>query len=291
MRKIEMLNLYYFIYIFIAIFLTFLIIKFLNNKSTKYKNTFVFSLLILGVLIHFLRVLLPPYKLIDIVWTKWTFENICATSTLLFPLFYFSKNKTIKDYMTMIGVASGLLTFIVPVDPMSPYFNGVVLTSAQIELYKSAFSIETIRFYLTHYILFLAPFLMLYYKLHELSLKRMFRPPLFLIGILVLIFVNEVIVSLLGWVPKEDIFDPTKRNPSFIFGTRGDLKGLGVLISLFVPAFLMTNPFGLGYFPVLWLVGPVLIYGTVFSFLFMLIFRNEETLHFLNKTFKKEKLN
>lgn len=286
MAKVEIGNLYYFMYIFIAVVLTILIIKWLNKKTYQTQYRFIFFLIILGFLIHFLKILIPPYHLVDPIYTKVTFENICAVSALTFPLLFFVKNKTVKDYMVMVGIASGVITFIFPVDVTTAYFNGSILTDAQVDLYKGAFSIETIRFYVSHYLIFLAPFLMLHYKVHELSFKRAYRAPFMLFIIFIIIFINELVVTSLGWVPKEHLYDPQRRNPSFIFGVRGDLTGLGALIGIFVPFFLRTNPMGSGFFPVLWLLGPTLVYGGMIALTFMIIYDREETFKFFQKVLK-----
>lgn len=286
MAKVEIGNFYYFLYIAMGVVLTVLAVKFLNRKSDRFRYGFIFFLIMLGFSIHFLKILIPPYHLVDPVWTKITFENICATSALMFPFLFFVKNQTIKDYMVMVGVASGIITFIFPVDVTTVYFNGMVLNETQISLYKGAFSYETIRFYLSHYLIFLAPFLMLHYRVHELSFKRAYRAPFMLFTIFIIIFINEVIVTALGWVPKSDFFDPQRRNPSFIFGVRGDLTGLGALIAIFVPWFLFTNPFGNGFFPVLWLLGPTLFYGGMIALIFMVIYDRENTLKFFRKHLK-----
>lgn len=286
MAKVEIGNFYYFMYIAIGVVLTLITVRFLNKKSSRFQYWFIFFLIMLGFTIHFLKIFIPPYHLVDPIWTKVTFENICATSALMFPMLFFVKNKTIKDYMVMVGVASGIITFIFPVDVTSAYFNGEVLSSAQIALYKGAFSIETIRFYLSHFLIFLPPFLMLHYKFHELSFKRAYRAPFMLFTIFIIIFINELVVTSLGWVPKDQLYDPQRRNPSFIFGVRGDLTGLGALIGLFVPFFLRTTQAGPGFFPVLWLLGPTLIYGGMISLAFMIIYDREETFKFFQKVLK-----
>ncbi len=286
MAKVEIGNLYYFFYIAIGVILTLLAIRYLNKKSESYRYWFIFFLIMLGFTIHFVKILIPPYYLVDPVWTKVTFENICATSALLFPFLYFVKNQTLKDYMVMVGVASGIITFVFPVDVMTEYFSGMILSESEIIRYKSAFSLETIRFYLSHYLIFLAPFLMLHYKFHELSFKRAYRAPLMLFSIFIIIFINELIVTALGWVPREELYDPQRRNPSFIFGVRGDLTGLGALIGIFVPWFFRSNPTGSGLFPVLWLLGPTLVYGGMIALLFMVIYDREETFKFFRRVLR-----
>ncbi|MFA5526810.1 MAG: hypothetical protein WC992_08295 [Acholeplasmataceae bacterium] len=278
---VEMLNLYYFIYIGFAIILTWVALKFLNHKSEKFRYWFIYGLILFNLLIHFAKTLIYPYTTIPFpaIFTKVSFENICAVSALLFPILYFAKSKTLKDYMVMVGVASGIITFIYPIDAMSDMFNAVYVGV------KPAFHIEVIRFYLSHFLIFLAPFLMLHYRIHELSIKRVYKAPFMLLLILVIIFINEVIVTLIGWVPKSQMFDPAHRNPSFIFGVgaRNDLTGLGMILGVLVPGFFRTNPFFAGdaFFPVLWLLFPSLIYGSIIAMIFMLIYDRDETLKFL----------
>lgn len=276
---VKMFNLYYFIYIAIAIILTIVAIKFLDKKSEKYRYWFIYGLIVFNLFIHFAKTLIYPYTLVAFpaIFTKVSFENICAVSALLFPLLFFAKSKTLKDYMVMVGVASGIITFIYPIDAMSEMFNATVIGV------KPAFHIEVIRFYLSHFLIFLAPFLMLHYRIHELSVRRAYKAPFMLLSILIIIFINELVVTLLGWVPKDQFYDPAYRNPSFIFGVRGDLSGLGIILGALVPGFFRVNPFfaGEAYFPVLWLLFPALIYGSIIASIFMLIYDTDETLRFL----------
>lgn len=273
---VEMFNLYYFIYIAVAIVLTWVAIKFLDEKSEKFRYWFIYGLILGNLFIHFAKVLIYPYSTIPFpeIITKVSFENICAVSALLFPVLFFAKNKTLKDYMVMVGVASGIITFLYPIDAMSEMFNATVIGV------KPAFHIEVIRFYTSHFLIFLAPFLILHYRIHELSVKRAYKAPFMLLSILIIVFINEVIVTFLGWVPKEQLFDPAYRNPSFVFGIRGDLSGLGMILGVLVPTFFRVNPFfaGEAFFPVLWLLFPALIYGSLIALVFMLIYDHEETL-------------
>jgi len=275
---VEMFNLYYFIYIAAAVLLTWVSLKFLDGKSPTYRYWFIYGLILLNLLVHFAKTLIYPYTTVEHIWTKVSFENICAVSALLFPILFFAKNKILRDYMVMVGVASGIITFFYPIDAMSPMFNAIEIGI------KPAFSLEVIRFYFSHFLIFLAPFLMLHYHIHDLSIKRVYMAPFMLIIILVIIFLNEWVVTLLGWVPKEQFFDPQHRNPSFIFGVRGDLSGLGMVLGLFVPALFRVNPWFAGdaFFPVLWLLFPALIYGTIIALIFMVIYDTDETLKFFH---------
>ena len=281
MNVVQMGNLYYFIYIFAALALTILTLIFLRNKNQKYRYWFIFAITIVNLFIHFFKIFIFPYTTVEFIWTKVSFENVCAVSALTFPFAYFVKNKTIKDYMILVGMTSGIITFIFPVDAMSEIFNGAYLG------YKSAFSLETIRFYLSHYLIFLAPFLMMRYKFHALSIKRAYRAPLILVLVLVVIFLNELILTAIGWVPREELFSTQHRNPSFIFGVRGDLSGLGVILGIFVPAFMRFHPVTgeLFYWPVIWLVIPALVYGGIFTLIYMIIYDSKETKLYFSRLF------
>ena len=276
MPVVQFGNIYYFIYIAAFFLLTPLFVRFLKHKSDTYRYRFIYGLILLNLIVHFAKVLIYPYTTVEHIWTKVSFENVCAISVLTFPFLFFAKNKVLKDYMIMVGIASGIITFIYPVDAISEYFNGAILG------YKHAFSIETIRFYTSHYLLFLAPFLMMHYHMHELSIKRIYWMPLMLFMILIIAFINELFITWIGWVPAEEFFDPAKRNPSFVFGVRGDLTGLGAFLGFMVPEFLRVNPWfeGHAYFPVIWLLIPAIIYGGLIALLFVFVYDFDHTMRF-----------
>ncbi len=278
MATVEFGNLYYFFYIALGILITVFSVRFLKHKTPKFRYWFIFGLIIFNLIIHLLKIFIYPYTTVDYVITKVSFENVCAVSALLYPFLYFSKNKTLKDYMVLVGMASGIITFIYPVDVMSQFFNGKEFFATA----RPAFMLENIRFYTSHLILFIVPFLMMHYGFHTLSIKRAYRAPFMLVIILVIIFINELILTLLGWIPKHEFFDPRYRNPSFIFGVRGDLAGLGMVLGVFVPLAFRTNPWFIGeaYLPVIWLVIPAMIYGGLIALTFMFIYDTKETLYF-----------
>lgn len=260
----------YFSVIGIAVLITYLFNKFLKNKSEKFIYITIFIILIIGLITHFVKPFFPPYTTMDHVWKKLTFENICAVSILTFPLIYLSKSDTLKDYMVIFGIISGIVSFIAPV----------------VILEHKVFTFEFLRFYLVHFVIFLAPYLMAKNGVHKISILRVNRVPLVLLGVLFIIFINELVITALGWVPYEELFDPSKRNPSIIYGLGSLPEGLPdflapltVLLTVFTPNFLMNVSFlpNGSYFPVLWMVGPVFVYGISLSVLVLLYFEPEET--------------
>lgn len=231
---------------------TILIVKFLKNKTFEQQKRIIFIILVIGCFFHYGKLLFSPYKDLDYPinpLTKITFENICAVSIIIFPFIYYSKSNIMKDYMILLGMISGLLSVMLPfVVEVSPLL-----------------SFDPFRFYIVHYIIFLVPFLMYKFKIHEVSMDRAKYIPLVLLGVLALVFVNEVVVTYLGWIPKEELFDPSKRNPSLVFGLKELSEGIEVFFTVFTPKFLMDvsfMPHG-SYLPVVWMTGPALVYGSL----------------------------
>ena len=65
----------------------------LRNRTARTQKTVLFSLLAFGLLLHFLKVYIPPYSVDEarMLRDSW-FVNICGANIALFPFFFFSKN-------------------------------------------------------------------------------------------------------------------------------------------------------------------------------------------------------
>lgn len=281
MPIIEIGNVFYLMYIGIALSLTAFAAFFLRNRSDRFKYWFVFAIMMTNVAIHFLKLLIFPYNdpyYVEHIWVKASLENICAVAVFISPIVFFVKNKVLRDFMIMLSMASGILAITFPADALGETFNAVPILYT-----KGAFDIETIRFYTTHFLLFLAPFLMMRFKMHKLSIKRIIYAPMLLIGVLFVIYFNELILSILGWVPSgREMMDTLGRNPSLIFGIKNlqSLTGVGTLLKILVPEFLTINPLTgeTFYWPVVWMIGPVFIYGSLIAFMFALVYDKTNTL-------------
>ena len=97
---IEMFNAWYFFWLFLAIGLTVGLYFLLKNRSRLTQDIVLYSILGLGLLLHFLKVYIPPYSVDEarMLRDSW-FVNICGANIALFPFFFFTKNKYVKDYM------------------------------------------------------------------------------------------------------------------------------------------------------------------------------------------------
>ena len=92
---IEMFNGWYFFWLLLCAGVTTGLYFLLRNKSTKTQKIVLFSLLALGLLLHFLKVYIPPYSVDEArkLRDSW-FVNICGANIALFPFFFWSKNNS-----------------------------------------------------------------------------------------------------------------------------------------------------------------------------------------------------
>lgn len=277
---VEMFNIAYFIPIIITIVFTTLFILLFKNKSDTTKNRVIVIMLFFNLALHFAKLFFLPYsQRFPTSIRKVTFENICAVSTLIFPFIYLSKKRPLRDYMYYVGVLGGIAALLVPTEALG----------------NKLFVFDSIRFYTSHIILFLAPVLMLSYKLHKLNYKKVWQSIFLFFGVLTLIMVNELILSLVGLSDIKLFFSRHYRNNSFVFGPTKEFDDFANKFFLpFVPKFLRTNYFNLNvdqfFFPILWLFFPVFIYFTPLFLLFGFPFNGSQIINDFSMLFKdKEK--
>ncbi|HHU55699.1 MAG TPA: YwaF family protein [Acholeplasmataceae bacterium] len=267
MGELKLFNLPYFIYLFIFIFVILFSLFLLQGKSEAFKKRYIASLLFFSLLIHFMKLLFPPYVNDTYAFRKITPENICALSTLAFPFIFLSKNKVLKDYMFYIGVISGSIAVILPLEAIN----------------KSAFVFDVIRFYICHIIITVAPFLMVATGLHELDYHRIYKVPIVFLIVMAIIMINEIILIEVGLIDIKDTPEGKGlleigryRNFSLIFGPTieylrdNNIYFIENFIDIFVPEFFRTIPFGeyageKKYWPILWAVVPVFIFLPLLS--------------------------
>ena len=259
---VEYFNFYYFLYILFAFGLVIGLYLLLRNKSRRTCNIVLFCILFLSFTVHFLKLTHESYQ----VWMPHairtaTPENICAVSVLLFPWFFLSKSKILKDYMFYMGVASGIGATIIPIDAIG----------------QNAFDFETVRYYLSHIVICAVPLLMVLLKLHTLDYKRILKVPFFTYFVLCIILVNEIILTGAGFVHISHLYSYQVRNSSLIFGPLPEVEFIGVLFTALTPELFLTVPIGANagevyYWPIIWLVIPFYIYFCIYAVLLALPF-------------------
>lgn len=239
----------------------------LRNKSRKAQKLVLFGFLAFGLLLHFLKVYIPPYSVDEArnLRDSW-FINICGANIALFPFMFWSKNKKIKDYMFYIGVISGVLALVYPQEPIA-------------KVNQAAEQLDIIRFYYHHWMLLAVPLLTVMLGHHKLSYKRILSAPTGLLLLMLFIMLNQIFQSELGYIPLRDqnsFFDIGYKNTSYIWGP-GTNDAIGNFLAWFTPDIFKTVPVGqykgqLKYWPWFWLIVPVYVIVTPMAFLISLIF-------------------
>lgn len=263
---IEWFNFWYFFWLILAAGSLLGLYFGLRKCSVKVQKTVLFSLLALGLILHFLKVYIPPYSTDEarMLRDSW-FVNICGANIALFPFLFFSKNPKVKDYMFYIGVLSGFIALFYPQEPMA-------------KVDQLAEQLDIIRFYYHHWMVMAVPMLMVLLGQHKLSYKRVHWVPAGLLLLMLFIILNQVFQMELGFIPlrSADFFNINIKNSSYIWGP--DLPDpIGKFFSLFTPEFFRTVPVGEfagqeKYWPWFWMIVPCYVLVTPLSFLISMIF-------------------
>lgn len=280
---IAMFNGWYFLWLLLCGSATAGLYFFLRNKSAVFQKSVLFSFLALGLLLHFLKVYIPPYSVDEarMLRDSWLI-NICAANIGLFPFLFFSKNERVKDYMFYIGVISGLIALFYPQEP-------IVKTNQLGE------QLDIVRFYYHHWMLLTVPLLMVLLGHHKLSYKRILSAPTGLLLLMLFIMLNQIFQSELGFIPLrdgDDFFGIGYKNSSYIWGPGTD-DAIGNFLSIFTPKFFRTVPVGefagqAKYWPWFWLIVPVYLLVTPLSFLLSLVFDHKSLAADTKKLFRKK---
>ncbi len=264
---ISMFNFWYFFWIFVAAGATAGLYFLLKNRSVKLQKGVLFSLLVLGFALHFLKAYIPPYSIDEarMLRDSW-FINICAANIALFPFMFFSKNEKIKDYMFYIGVLSGLVAIFYPQEPIA-------------KIDQLAEQLDIIRFYYHHWQLMAVPLLSVFFGHHKPSYKRVWVAPVGLLVLMLFIMVNQVFQSELGFVPlrtDKNFLGIGYKNTSYIWGP-GVNDAIGSFLAFFTPEIFKTVPVGqfagqAKYWPWFWIIVPVFVIVTPLAFVLCFVF-------------------
>lgn len=262
---IKMFNVWYFFWLALGIGGIIGLYFLLRHRSDRTKKIVLASILFFGIVMHFLKVLYPPYstnhdRMLRDLW----FVNICGANICLFPFFFLSKSDHAKDYMFYIGLLSGALALCWPLEPLR---KGNQLAEQW----------DIVRFYYHHWELIAVPLLMVLLGLHKLNYRRVWFVPIYFFGVMMFIVVNQILQSELGFISLrgDDMTKIPYPNNSFIWGPGTD--PLANVLRVLTPDFLKTIPTGAyagqeKYWPILWLLFPMIVYIIPICFIISLIF-------------------
>ncbi len=264
---ISMFNFWYFFWLIVGAGATAALYFLLKNRSARCQNTVLFLFLAVGLLLHFLKIYIPPYSVDEarMLRDSW-FANICAANIALFPFLFFSKKGTVRDYMFYMGVISGLIAFLYPQEPIA-------------KIDQMAEQVDILRFYYHHWQLLAIPLLRTLLGLHKPSYKRVLVAPVGLLLLMLFIILNQIFQSELGFVPLRSdghFFDIGYKNSSYIWGP-GVNDAIGNFLAKFTPEFFKTVPVGqyagqAKYWPWFWIIVPAFVLVTPLAFLLCMIF-------------------
>ena len=281
---IEMFNGVYLFWILISLGIFFTLYLTLKNKNEETKKRVLFLVLIFALVLHFAKALFPPYSTdINRLYRDSWFINICAANIALFPFFFLSNNKYAKDYMFYLGILGGGIAILYPMEPLAK--------SNQL-----GEMLDIIRFYIHHTILWAVPLLMVLFKMHTLSYRRLLAVPITFTAVMCFIVVNQILQSELGYILLRDdnFFDINYKNSSMIWGPTDELGGI---VGPFCPKIFKTVPVGphageTKYWPIIWLICPMYILLVPITFLMCLAVDHEQVLDAIreDKQTCKEKL-
>ena len=259
---VELLNFGWFFFILLFAGLTVGLYFLLRKRSWRARYWTLFGILMFGFVLHFLKLTFPPYtdsleKGISSIFMV----NICAVSVVLFPFIFLTKSNFLKDGMIYLGLLSGFLALFYPTEAIG----------------KEFWTLDLWRFYIHHGILFMVPCLMLLLKVHKLDYRRVPLVPLYMIGVLCLIIVNQVIASELGFIGlRHDNFLAVPwHNPSLFWGPSDELAAVFTWLT---PDFMKTVPGNAsGYagqpklWPLFYMLPGILVYFWVLPFAISMI--------------------
>ena len=265
---VKMFNFWYFFWVVLTIGACVGLCYLLCDKSEKTQKIVLWSILAFALILHFLKALFPPYSTdIGRLYRDSWFVNICGANIALFPIFFLTKNKYLKDYMFYIGLLSGLISLFYPMEVL-------------IKSNPSGEWLDVIRFYIHHGILWIVPLAMVILGLHELEYKRLLMVPVCLLGVMLFIILNQIMQSELGFIPLrgDNMLDINYKNSSLIWGPDEDL---GWLLTWCVPKVFKTVPVGSmagaeKYWPWFWLIVPAFVILTPICFGICMIFEHKK---------------
>lgn len=263
--RIDVFSFAYFMSIFICVGAIVGLYFILRRTSDKTKKIVLFILLAIGLIWHFMKMFYPPYSTNkDTLYKNIWFVNICGANLFFFPFIFLSKSDKAKDYMFYMGVLSGIVSLLYPLE--------VTRVADQ-----SAIWIDIIRFYYHHTIILGVPLLMVLLGLHKLSYKRVWAVPFYAIGIAMFIMVNQVLQSELGFISLrgDNILTINYPNHSMIWAPFNEVWSLP--FQALCPSYFKKIPVGAHageakYWPLIWLIVPVFVYFVPIMFLVSLIF-------------------
>ena len=253
----ELFNIYHYIYLILIVFGFLYLDKYFSNLSKDKKNKYLFTLSLFNFVIHFLKVFLYPYKEVSTQFYYLSLSNLCAVNVVLYPLILKINNKILNNYFMLFGFISGVIAILYPYELIN--FN--------------AFNIESIRYFITHFILMFISFNL--FKEKKLNYRYLFISYFIFFIEQGIILLNDFIYFKLDIIPNIDY-----SNGSLLYGINKKLESIKWVIDLFILDTFKTNE---GYIYLLWQITPSLV---LFVIIFIVVILFIDNRRFKNDWYK-----
>ena len=223
----------------------------MKNFSGKTRFAVLWILSLINFILHFIKVYTDGINGFNSRIYYVSLSNFCSINTVILPFILLFKNRVIKDFMTIMCLISGIVAML-----FCYCLEG-----------ENGFSNHTIRFFITHLILFLIPFELLRFNLIKLNYKNVKWCYLFFFVEQGIIYLNDVVLFKFNIIPYQHY-----SNSSLVYGIRDDVNSMFGFIKYLVPDIFIING---EYIPIVWLLVPMVLVMMVTYIVVILFFDKE----------------
>lgn len=192
----------------------------LRHKTERTQRIVIFSLMIVNVLQHLLKIYIYPQYWGQSFGALSTAYNMCAFLILATPFIYLFGSELWQNFITYVGTVAGALSIWVTywlADPLS----------------------GQIRFVFCHSLLLYTSLLPALLGIYKINYRKCLKLPFVFYSALMILIVNDIITYSLGWVG--DIGNTTlhefliQQNPCWVMGAPQGYGAVESIITFFTP--------------------------------------------------------
>ena len=243
----ELFNIYYWLHLFCAFIIILIVDRILSKLNSKTQYVIIFILSVFNFLLHFFKVYTDGIEGYNNQIYYISLSNFCSINTFILPFVLLFKNKRVTDFMIIMCLVSGIVAMV-----FCYCLEG-----------ENGISNHTVRFFITHLLIFLIPFELLRFKHVSLSYKSVKWCYLFFFIEQGVIYLNDIILFNHNIIPYQHY-----SNSSLVYGIRSDVNEMFGFIKYLVPNIFIDNG---EYIPILWLTVPVLLIA-ILTYLIIILF-------------------
>ena len=212
----------------------------LRNKSKTVQKAVVFSLALLNLLQHLLKIYVYPQYWGEPFGARSTAYNMCAFLIMASPFIFLIGSELWQNFITYVGSVAGCISIFV-----------TYWMSEPIE--------EQLRFVICHALLFLTSCLPALLGIYKINWRKCLRLPFVFYGCLMVLIVNDIITYSLGIVG--DVGSLTlhefllRENPCWAMGAPEGYPFVEKIVGFFTPS-------AFSGIPILWYAIPLFLLMT-----------------------------